>query len=391
MVREIRLTFLGDLMCQMQQISAVRKAGCGYDAVFNGVSGLWAGSDYVVANLETPIDRKSRLAYEEVRFNAPSAFLDAIANAHIGCLTCANNHILDRGKSGIDATLDEIEKRGIDAVGAYKTKQESDKVFIKELDGIRFAFIACTYDMNPGRKANMLKEDDLWKVDLLRHPAPWPGSWGYAVRRTLIGLVPYKAKQWLKRKRHGKNYVNAIPQSDCAAAETFSLPEHSPFINRIVGKIKSAKKVADVVVALPHIGGQYNSEPGEWQLLVTDALIDAGADLVIANHAHTPLRAEHRGRAFVAHAIGNFCFTPKVGFYNDSCQADYSIVLNCFFDSDAKKLSRKTFSVVKTVTLESGISVVRRVGDDEIEEVNAVCQRVSGKVERFNVKQEYDL
>ena len=161
----------------------------------------------------------------------------------------------------------------------------------------------------------------------------------------MIGLVPYTAKQWLKRKRHGRNYVNANPQPDCAAAETFSSPEHKAFLVRVLEKIKSARKMADVVVVLPHIGGQYNSEPGEWQLLVTDALIDAGADLVIANHAHTPLRAEHRGGAFVAHALGNFCFTPQVGFYNDSCQADYSIVLNCFFDRGTKKLDRKTFSI----------------------------------------------
>ena len=146
---QVKITFLGDLMCQMQQIDAVRKAKCGYDAVFNDVSDLWMDSDFVVANLETPIDKRTRLAYEEVRFNAPTAFLDAIANAHIDCLTCANNHMLDRGKTGIDSTLDEITKRKMVAIGAYKTEQESKGVFIKTIGGIRFAFISCTYDMNP--------------------------------------------------------------------------------------------------------------------------------------------------------------------------------------------------------------------------------------------------
>ena len=156
-------------------------------------------------------------------------------------------------------------------------------------------------------------------------------------------------------------------------------------------KIKSAKKIADVVVALPHMGGQYNSEPGKWQLLVTDALIEAGADLVVSNHAHTPLLAEYRGGTFVAHALGNFCFTPQVGFYNDSCQADYSIVLNCFFDRETKKLAGKSFSVVKTETLENGVSVVRPVSDNEREDVNTVCQRATGKSDRFKVQEVYDL
>ena len=38
----VKLTFIGDLMCQLQQISAVRKAGCGYDVVFDGVKDLWS-------------------------------------------------------------------------------------------------------------------------------------------------------------------------------------------------------------------------------------------------------------------------------------------------------------------------------------------------------------
>ena len=388
---EVRITFLGDLMCQMQQIWAVEKSGCGYNVVFDKVKELWAESDLVVANLETPVEGRSRLAFEEVRFNAPSSFLDAVAKANIGCLTCANNHILDRGKNGIDATLDEVRKRGILSLGAYKSEEESKKLSVVELKGLRFALIACTYDMNPGRKANMLKENELWKVDLLRYPEAWPGNWVYAIRRTLTGLIPYRIKTWIKMRRNGGRLPSAQPQSDCARADSFNSPEHKPFFENVLNKIREAKKQADVVIVFPHIGGQYNSTPGPWQILATDAFIKEGADLVITNHAHTPLKVERRNETLVAHALGNFCFTPGVGFYNDSCQADYSIALNCVFDAKSKKMVRKSFVVLKTVTRKDGVSVVVLPEAKDANDVEAVIHRVSGHKKAFGAGQEIEL
>ena len=159
----------------------------------------------------------------------------------------------------------------------------------------------------------------------------------------------------------------------------------------MLNKIREAKKKADVVIVLPHIGGQYNSEPGKWQLLATDAFIEADADLVIANHAHTPLRAEHRGESFVTYALGNFCFTPGVGFYNDSCQADYSITLNCVFDAKYKKLVRKSFVVLKTVTREDGVSVVVLPEASDANDVETVIQRVCAHKKAFEVGKEIEL
>ncbi len=378
-------------MCQMQQIWAVRKNRCGYNVVFDNVKDLWSESDLVVANLETPVDCHSRLAFEEVRFNAPCSFLDAVAKANIDCLTCANNHILDRGKNGIDTTLDEVRSRGILSLGAYKTESESKKLSIVDLKGIRFALIACTYDMNPGRKANMLKENELWKVDLLRHPESWPGNWAYAIKRTLTGLLPYRIKTWIKARNNGGRLPNAQPQSDCASADSFNFPEHKHFFEKVLKKIREAKMQADVVIVLPHIGGQFNSTPGTWQIMATDAFIKEGADLVIANHAHTPLKIEGRNEALVAHALGNFCFTPGVGFYNDSCQADYSIALNCVFDAKSKKLVRKSFVVLKTVTRKDGVSVVTLPEAQDAGDVEAVIRRVCGNKKAFEAGQEIEL
>ena len=315
MSNTVRITFIGDLMCQMQQIWAVRKVACGYDVVFRRVKHLWKDSDYVVGNLETPVTGPGfRLAHEELRFNAPIDFLHAIKRAGIGFVSTANNHILDRGAAGLNATLSQIAMTGLDTTGAYITRGESEQIFVKKIGGIRVAFVGCTYDTNAGRRADMLKESELWKIDYLHHPTRFLGTWRFAVKRTLKSLIPYRLRQRIKRWKDGDREVWSNPQLDCFPEEDFEKPATIAFLTAVCGKIRRAKSLADVVIAMPHIGGQYNTEPGPWQLRVTAALIEAGANVVIANHAHAPLKMEIRRGAFVAHGLGNFCFTPRVGY-----------------------------------------------------------------------------
>ena len=370
----VQITFLGDLMCQMQQIRAVKKAACGYAAVFDKVKHIWSDSDFVVANLETPVAGKGfRWAFEEMRFNAPVEFLSAVKGSGVNFVTTANNHILDRGARGLDSTLVQIANVGLETTGAYANREESNEVFVKCIKGVKVAFVACTYDTNSGRKADMLEENELWKVDYVHHPTPFLGDWRFAIKRTIKGIVPYRFKQWLK-SRNGIKW--AAPQPDSFPASDFEDSKHKSFLLNICDKVKRTKTIADIVVALPHIGGQYNSEPGTWQLMVTDALIEAGADLVVSNHAHTPLRIEKRTGALVAHALGNFCFTPRVGFYNDKCQADYSIVLHCSIDAEMKKLCGWKYEIIKTVTREDGVSIVVPVTDIDNADIEAIAQRV---------------
>lgn len=370
----ITITFLGDLMCQMQQIWAVKETGCGYGDIFESVKHIWADSDFVVANLETPVTGKGyRLAFEEMRFNAPVSFLSSVKEAGIDFVTTANNHILDRGARGLDSTLAQIANIGLETTGAYANRKESEEVFVKNIKGLKVALVACTYDTNSGRKADMLGESDLWKVDYVHHPTPFLGDWRFAIKRTIKGIVPYSFKEWLK-KCNGVKW--AVPQPDSFPASDFTKDGNLHFLHKICDKIAKAKSKADIVVALPHIGGQYNSEPGAWQLRVTDALIGAGADLVVSNHAHTPLKIEVRKGTLVSHALGNFCFTPRVGFYNDKCQPDYSIVLHCCIDVAKKKLCGWKYEIVKTVTREDGVSVVVPITDIDGADVETIIKRV---------------
>jgi poly-gamma-glutamate synthesis protein (capsule biosynthesis protein) len=65
---------------------------------------------------------------------------------------------------------------------------------------------------------------------------------------------------------------------------------------------------ADVVIVFPHWGTEYDATPFGSQRTLAHAVIDAGADLVIGNHAHWAGAMElYNGRP-IWYALGNFVF-----------------------------------------------------------------------------------
>jgi len=72
--------------------------------------------------------------------------------------------------------------------------------------------------------------------------------------------------------------------------------------------IANAKKVANVVIVMPHWGVEYTADPSERQREFARAASAAGADLVVGNHPHWVQAHEQIGGTFVAYALGNFVF-----------------------------------------------------------------------------------
>jgi poly-gamma-glutamate synthesis protein (capsule biosynthesis protein) len=65
---------------------------------------------------------------------------------------------------------------------------------------------------------------------------------------------------------------------------------------------------ADVVIVYPHWGTEYDATPFAGQRKLAKAMIDAGADMVIGNHAHWAGAMEiYKGRP-IWYALGNFVF-----------------------------------------------------------------------------------
>ena len=65
---------------------------------------------------------------------------------------------------------------------------------------------------------------------------------------------------------------------------------------------------ADVVIVFPHWGTEYDPTPFGGQQKLARAVIDAGADMVIGNHAHWAAAMEvYKGKP-IWYALGNFVF-----------------------------------------------------------------------------------
>jgi hypothetical protein len=73
--------------------------------------------------------------------------------------------------------------------------------------------------------------------------------------------------------------------------------------------VKAARAAgADLVIVFPHWGTEYQSKPFAAQQKLARMIIDAGADMVIGNHAHWAAAMEvYKGRP-IWYALGNFVF-----------------------------------------------------------------------------------
>ena len=77
----------------------------------------------------------------------------------------------------------------------------------------------------------------------------------------------------------------------------------------IVADIKAARAAgADVVIVFPHWGTEYDPTPFANQQTLARAIIDAGADMVIGNHAHWAAAMEVYEGKPIWYALGNFVF-----------------------------------------------------------------------------------
>ncbi len=80
---------------------------------------------------------------------------------------------------------------------------------------------------------------------------------------------------------------------------------------RMEKEIKKAKEKADLVIVSFHFGEEYFSKPTNFQIQISKAAINAGADLVIGHHSHVIQPIEKYKGKYIAYSLGNFVFDQK--------------------------------------------------------------------------------
>lgn len=346
-------------MVQMEQYNAYRTAdGFDFDTPLRCIRTAFADSDYIVANLETPVaGEEAGYTSEPYSFNSPSALLYALKNAGVDMVQTANNHCLDRGVSGLNATVANIRSAGLAYLGTRDRPEDSFRII--SLDGFRLGFLAATYGTNAFANHVYLRKDEEYKVDLLQ-------------RQELSGTLErilYGSFRFLPARVLRKGLRTLLPSLYATPVYERREPSEEQRA-KLRDNIRNCRKAgAEFVFVCLHIGGQYNPIPSKYTQEMCRFCVDCGADAVIANHEHVihPYQYIGEKKAFCAYSLGNFLSAAgtlsgpwdKLANYSMVCHVDlrresgvlrasYQFELFCCYqDTQGRVIAEPAFEVWK--------------------------------------------
>lgn len=249
-ITSVTMAAVGDIMFHMPQINSAFNPQSGtYDfrPNFQHVKKYFEESDITVGNFET-VTAGSKYSYSGYpTFNTPEEAIEALAYSGFNILATANNHSLDKGRSGIIGTIDTIDKYGMKNVGTYK--EPTDKILIEEINDISIAFLAYTYGCN-GLEGLITKEELSYMVNLINEE---------------------KIKSDIERARD---------------------------------------EGVDIVTVFMHWGHEYQRNPSQEQKDLAHKMFNWGADIILGSHPHVIQKGEVvnvNGRdRYVIYSMGNF-------------------------------------------------------------------------------------
>lgn len=349
----IKISFIGDIMCEKPLLKASLKKGeYNFDIVFENMKSKFQESDYVVGNLETVCAGKD-LGYTNhiYSFNTPDEFINSVKKSGIHMVTTATNHCLDRGVEGLKRNLIVLKKYGLENIGTYSKKEDKYQTFVKEFQNLKISFLNYTYGTNTLINKTILKDEELFHVNLLK-----PQTEEIIKLKKLEKNKSIKSKiskmlfkfitieQWIKIKRKLGLTFEKVYKDD--SLEGIS----DEYLNEIKMDIQNAKKNSDFVIMCMHSGGQFNVEPGKFSKYMMNFFSENGVDFVIGNHPHIVQQIEKYSSGMLgAYSLGNFSISPSSVYIIHEDLPEYSIMLHLYFDINAKKLENVTFSILKIV------------------------------------------
>jgi hypothetical protein len=149
----VTLVFSGEILSHgpvITQAGANGDADTPYDytPMFGEVNPLLEMADFAICHLETPVSPDNSALSGWPVFNAPRELTaDLKASGYDACST-ASNHSLDRGPSGIRATIDGLEAAGLPQAGMSRTAEEKATPTLYEIGDITVGHLSYTYGLN---------------------------------------------------------------------------------------------------------------------------------------------------------------------------------------------------------------------------------------------------
>lgn len=227
---------------------------------FGQVADLTSAPDLMVVNLETAV-ADSNVGRPPVQkqflFRSPPASLDLLVDAGVDVVTLANNHTLDFGADALAQTLQEIDARPLQRVGAGLDQDSAYVPLIVEVG-----------------------EWTVGLVSLSRVPCDWAAS-GNNTRPQVAWVCP-------------------------------------PFFDLATAAVDQAIAQSDVTVVMIHGGEEGVLCPSPFMVELEQAFAAMGVDAVINGHPHILQGITRHGETWAAHSLGNFAFPPASGITGNS-------------------------------------------------------------------------
>lgn len=147
----LSLFFVGDLMGHLSMINAARTPNKGqfeYSNWFKYLSPTIETFDYSVVNLEVTLGGEPYTGYPQ--FSSPDNYAEATKKAGFDFFITANNHSLDRGKKGLERTINKLNELNIPHTGTFKDEKERESTYpsIQIIKNKKIAFLNYTYGTN---------------------------------------------------------------------------------------------------------------------------------------------------------------------------------------------------------------------------------------------------
>lgn len=395
----MRITIFGDIMCEPPVLKGAKQKNGEYnfDYVYENVKDIINESDYVIGNLEFPMageDAKYTDTY--VVFNAPDSFAKATKDAGFNVVSTVNNHTLDRGVDGMIKTLKALDRIGLSHTGSFLPENGREEAFYFEVGGVKFALIAYTYTTN-----DRLKPDDEMQkyINYLRRPQD--GTYTPEYTKRMFNWVDKVFKNF--KEEHIATIKRVLGMEAVVIRPDDLLNEENaePFIGQYISDVKLAKEKADFVICYPHVGGQFNKEPGMVTNFAFKKLLESGADAIIASHSHIVQKAYFEKDVPLAYCLGNFNMDENSSIVLKETLPAFGLAMHLYFDG--KNLQKVTYTMLRSVKKKGKLTTypvydlyktlkTKKQKTKLEEEVKQIYKNITGKeINDDIIKKEYEL
>jgi hypothetical protein len=248
--QSVTFAFGGDVHFPAGTNLGARLAASPSAALGPTVPQLLSGANLTMVNLESALTDGScpDTQSKQFVFYAPPAAVTAFKGAGVSLITEANNHGEDCGQPGLQMALGTRQQSGYPIIGIGRDADDAFTPFKTTINGQRISIIAATQVIDSGLRT------------------------AWTATATQPGLA------------------SAYDVDDLIAA------------------VEAARQVSDTVIVYLHWGTQLDPCPNPLQEPLANALVKAGADIIVGTHAHLLLGAGYLGTAFVDYGLGNFAF-----------------------------------------------------------------------------------